>query len=176
MTSRKKRLCATLGDDILTYKEKEAADQLAITVFQIVKHIGTIYGQEISNKINNQTSVIIVKPFYDQYLLDKQVIKERLREANFKRIQDARRRKEATLQVALLNDPDLDITLSELQNEMAEELSKHEEPLEIVLLGDNKAEQKEKWKTYWEKQSRLEKHRGQTFSIILCQCSQQLPD
>ena len=41
----------------------------------------------------------------------------------------------------LLNDPDLNIALAELQNKMAEELAKHEEPLEIVLFGDNKAEQ-----------------------------------
>ena len=60
----------------------------------------------------------------------------------------------------LLNDPDLDFSLAELQNEMAEELAKHEEPLDIVLFGDNKAEHEGKWKTYWEKQSRLEKHRG----------------
>ena len=97
------------------------------------------------------------------------MIKERLREANFKRIQDARRRKEATLQVALLNFPDLDINLAKHQNAMAEELAKHEEPLEIVLFGDNKAEHEGKRKTYREKQSRLEKHRGETFSMILGQ-------
>ena len=57
---------------------------------------------------------------------------------------------------------------------MAEELAKHEEPLEIVLFGDNKAKHKGKWKTYREKQSRLEKHGGQTFSMILGQCSRQL--
>ena len=59
---------------------------------------------------------------------------------------------------------------------MAEELAKHEEPLEIVLFGDNKAEHEEKWKTYREKQSILEKHRGQTFSMILGQCLQHLLD
>ena len=55
---------------------------------------------------------------------------------------------------------------------MVEELAKHEEPLEIVLFGNNKSKHKVKWKTYLEKQSRLEKHRGQTFSMILGQCSQ----
>ena len=120
--------------------------------------------------------VITVKPFYDRDLLDKQVIKERQREAHFKRIQDARRRKEALLHMALLNELDLDITLADIQNNIAEELAKNEEPLEIVLFGNNKSEHEGKWKTYWEKQSRLEKHRGQTFSMILEQCSQQLLD
>ena len=140
VTSRKKLLCAALGDNIFAYNEEGAADQLDITLHQIFKHIGTIYGQEISNKIHNRTAVIIIKPVYYQDLLDKKVIKELQREANSKRIQDARKRKEEILQVALLNDPDLDITLAKLQNEMAEELAKHEEPLEILLFGDNKAE------------------------------------
>ena len=42
------------------------------------------------------------------------------------------------------------------------------------MFGDNKSEHKGKWKTYREKQSRLEKHRGQTFLMILGKCSQQL--
>ena len=59
---------------------------------------------------------------------------------------------------------------------MAKKLAKHEEPLEIVLFGDNKAKHKEKWKTHQEMQSRLEKYRGQTFSIILRKCLQHLLD
>ena len=91
-------------------------DQLVITLRQIGKHIGTIYGQEIINEIHNQTAVIIVNPVYNQDLLDKQVVAEGQREANFKRIQDYRRRKKAILQVDLINDSDLDITLVKLQN------------------------------------------------------------
>ena len=125
VTTRKKGLCAALGDNIFTYNEKGAVDQLSITLRQIVKHIGTIYGQEISNEIHNQRAVIIVRPVYDQDLIDKQEIKEVQREENFKRIQEARRCREAILQVALINDPDLNITLAELQKEMAEELAKH---------------------------------------------------
>ena len=68
------------------------------------------------------------------------MIKEGQRLAFFKRMEDAIIRKEEILQVALINDPDLDITLAELQNDMAEEISKQEEPLNILLFGDNKAE------------------------------------
>ena len=46
----------------------------------------------------------------------------------------------------LLNDPDLNINLAELQNEMAEELAKRDEPLKIVLFGDNKVKHEGKWK------------------------------
>ena len=90
---------ATLGDNIFTYNKKGAADQLSITLRQIVKHIETIYGQEISNEIHNQTAVITVKPVYDKDLLDKQVIKERQREANFKQIESLNYKKHLTLQL-----------------------------------------------------------------------------
>ena len=78
------------------------------------------------------------------------------------------------LQGFLTTDPAVAITLAELQNEMAEELDKHNEPLEIVLFGDSKAEHKGKRKSYWEKQLRIDKHRGHTFSIILGQLPKQL--
>ena len=86
VTIIKKGLCATLGDKIFTYNKKGAAYQLATTLRQIVKHIGTIYGKEIRKNIHNQTAVIIVKSVYDQDFLNKQVIKEGQRGANFKRI------------------------------------------------------------------------------------------
>ena len=148
---------------MFTCNKNRATDQLAITLRKNVKHIGKIYGQEVRNEIHNQTAVIIVKLVYDQYLVNKQVIREGQREANFKRIQDAIRRKEGIVQVSLINDTDLDITLAEHQNQAAEELAKHKEPLKIVFFGDNKAEHEGKWKKYQEKQSRLEKHRRQTF-------------
>ena len=115
VTSRKKGLFYALGDNIFTYNEKRESDQPAITFRNIFKHIETVYRQEISNEIQNQTAVIIIKLIYDQDLLDKHVIEEGWTEANFKRIQDARRYKEAILQVDLNNDPYLDITLTELQ-------------------------------------------------------------
>ena len=44
----------------------------------------------------------------------------------------------------------------------------------MVLFGDNKSKHKGKCKTYHEKQSRLDKHRGQMFLMILGQYSQHL--
>ena len=100
--------------------------------------MGTIYGQEISNEIHNQTAFIIVRTIYDQDFLDKQVINEGQREASFKCIQDAKKLKKEILQVDLTNDQDVDIILSELQNKMADKLDKHDEPIQILLFGDNK--------------------------------------
>ena len=44
------------------------------------------------------------------------------------------------------------------------------------MFSNNKAQHEGKWKTYQERQSRLEKHRGQTLSMNLGQCLQQLLD
>ena len=73
-------------------------------------------------------------------MLNKQLIKQVQRGEILKRIQDNRRRKEVILQVTLKNDPDVDIILAELQNKMVDELTKHDEPLDSLLFGNNKVE------------------------------------
>ena len=45
------------------------------TLKQIIKHIVTIYGQDISNELNNRTLVTIVKPVHDKEVLNKHAIK-----------------------------------------------------------------------------------------------------
>ena len=47
--TKKKGMCAALGEHMFTYNDKVAADQMRNTLKQIVKHTGTIYGQDISN-------------------------------------------------------------------------------------------------------------------------------
>ena len=165
-TSRKKGLFDPLGGNIFTYNKKGAADQLSITLCQIIKHIGTIYRQEISNKIHKRTEVIIVKPVYDQDLLDNNVIKEGQREENVNQIQDARRRKEAILHVDLMNDPDLDITLAKLQMRWQKNMPNTKNQLRLCC-SEKKSQTRRNTESHQENQSRLEKHRGQTLSMIL---------
>ena len=71
---------------------------------------------------------------------------------------------------------DLIITLAELQNDIADAEAKKSEPLDIILHGDDKVEHEGNWRTYRDRQSRLDKQRGQAFSMILGQCTQQLID
>ena len=62
--TNKKGVCAALGENMFTYNEKGAADQMRNTLKQIVKHTGTIYGQDISNELHNRRLVVITKPLH----------------------------------------------------------------------------------------------------------------
>ena len=97
---------------MLTYNEKGAADQMRNTLKQIVKHTGTIYGQDIRNELHNMIVVGIANPQHTADVLRKLAAKVSLRDNNFQRIQDARKAKEAVLITAAQTNSDIIITLT----------------------------------------------------------------
>ena len=65
---------------MFTYNEKGAADQMSNTLKQIVKHTGTIYGQDISNELHSRRVVVISKPQHTADVLRKHEAKVSLRD------------------------------------------------------------------------------------------------
>ena len=59
---------------------------------------------------------------------------------------------------------------------MALQSAAHTLPMEIKIYGDEETEHHGKWRTYRDSNARLDKHRGQVFSIIMGQCMQQVLD
>ena len=109
---------------MFTYNEKGAADQIRNTLKHIVKHTGTIYGQDIRNELHNRRVVVIEKPQHTADVLIKQEAKVSLRDNNFQIIQDARIAKEEVLITAAQTNTDLTIPLAELQNDIADAAAK----------------------------------------------------
>ena len=73
--TKKKGLCAALGEHMLTYNDKVEADQMRNTLKHIFKHTSTIYGQDISNDILNSRVVVIAKPLHTVDVLRKHAAK-----------------------------------------------------------------------------------------------------
>ena len=71
MTTAKKHVGieAAMTNNVFTYNETGAADTLQNTVKMLVKHIGTLYDQDIANKISNRTVVIIKKQKHSRAVL-----------------------------------------------------------------------------------------------------------
>ena len=84
------------------------------TLKQIVKHTGTIYGQDISNELHNRRVVVIAKPQHTADVLRKHEAKVSLRDNNFQRIQDARIANEAVLITAAETNTDPTLPLADL--------------------------------------------------------------
>ena len=175
-----KGLCAALGEHVFAYNKKGAADQMRTTLKKIVKYTGTIYGQDISNELHNRAVVIIGKPQHTQEAQDKQTLRVARLKLNYQRLITEKFNRVTSLEVEIEaggGRGDLAIiALEELQNSMVDKEAIHDEPLDIILHGYDKAEHDGKWRSYREYTSILKKHRGQAYSMIMGQCAHQLMD
>jgi hypothetical protein len=93
-------------------------------------------------------------------------------------IQAARRSREILLQAAVVAAvyPHASMELAVLENEIALCNLKVKEPVPIQLTDSEHTQNSNAWRTYQERNASLAKDRGQTYSLILGQCSQLLKD
>ena len=83
---------------------------------KIVKHTGTIYGQDISNELHNKKVVSIDKPQHAQAVLDHHKNMFPLKDNMFMCLQSARASKEKVFIGTAEIYPDTAIVFSELKN------------------------------------------------------------
>ena len=127
---------AAMTDNVLTYNKKGAADTIQNTLKMLVKHIGTLYGQDIANGISNRTVVTVAKPKHPRSVLLAHAAKETLRTESYNRLLLPRQAHESLLQQSAANDPEIATKLAELQNDMALQAAVHALPMEIKFYGD----------------------------------------
>jgi hypothetical protein len=141
---------------------------------KIVHHVGTIYGHDISSELQNRKPVSITEPTYTQQVLDKHAIKETRHRAKQARLHTARSLQLIQLQAAVVTatDPEAPMLLALLENDIEEATYQATLPLPIKLEDEESTQHQSEWRTYRERQSRLDKQRGQAFSMIRGQCMQ----
>jgi hypothetical protein len=176
--AKHKGLCAALGIHVFDYGQKGAADQMRTTWEKIVHHVGTIYGHDISNELQNKKIVLIDEPKHTQAVLDKHADKEVRRQTQQLRLEQARLLQKTTLKAAVTagTDPEAPMLLAFLDNEIDEATYQATLALPVKLDDMEQTHHNNEWRTYRERTSRLEKQRGQAFSMIRGQCMQVLLD
>jgi hypothetical protein len=175
--AKHKGLCSALGNHVFDYGQKAAADQMRTTWEKIVHHAGTIYGHDISNELLNKKTVVIQEPAYTPEVLEKH--KERvLRNTNQQeRLQLARYDQQVAFEAAVADgDAEASMKLAILENDIEEATFQGTVDLPIKLDELEKTHHENEWRTFRERNSRLEKQRGQAFSMIRGQCMQVLLD
>jgi len=175
--TKHKGLCVALSNNVFDYGQKGAADQMRIMWEKIVHHVGTIYGHDISNELQNKKIVLTQEPSYSQEVLDKHADRVKRKKAQYEHINDAWKIQAKSLDtLAKSGDINAVVSLAELQNKIDEATYKNSIDLPIHLDEMEKTLQDNKWQTYHERQSCLEKQRGQAFSVTRGQCMQALLD
>jgi hypothetical protein len=174
----KSGLCSALGNNVFDYGHRAAADQMRTSWEKLVQFVGTNYGQDISNELQNKIPVILSEPVHTPEVLARYAIFEQMVQTREENLQRARLSKCVILETAatLGADPDAPMQLAILDNEIAEANYKQNNEVPIEMLNSEKMQYSNDWRTYRERNALLTKHRGQAFSLILGQCTQLLQD
>jgi ribosomal protein L15 len=174
----KRGLCTTLGTNVFDYGQKSAADQMRTSWEKLVQYVGTNYGQDISNELQNKITVTIDEPEHTTEVLRRHGVREQMIRTGQANIQQARTAQQAILQRAVTANVDLDapMKLAVLQNEIAQGEFTANMDVPVELTDSEKTQYSNEWRTYRERKANMTKHRGQAFSLIQGQCTQLLQD
>ena len=101
---------------------------------KLVQFVGTNYGQDISNELQNKIPVILSEPVHTPEVLARHAIREQMVRTGEQNLQRARLSKRAILEAAaaLGADPDAPMQLAILDNEIAEGNYKQNNEVPIV--------------------------------------------
>jgi uncharacterized protein CbrC (UPF0167 family) len=70
----KSGLCAALGINVFDDGHRAAADQMRTSWEKLVQFVGTNYGQDISNELQNKIPMILSEPVYTLEVLARHAI------------------------------------------------------------------------------------------------------
>jgi hypothetical protein len=69
-------LCTNLGTHVFDYGQKSAADQMRTSWEKLVQYVGTNYGQDINNELQNKIIVVLIEPVYTNDVLKRHSVRE----------------------------------------------------------------------------------------------------
>jgi hypothetical protein len=69
-------MCGNLGTNVFAYGQKSTADLMRTSWEKLVQYVGTNYGQDIRNELQNKISVDIIEPVHSAEVLRKHGLRE----------------------------------------------------------------------------------------------------
>jgi hypothetical protein len=141
-----KGLCANLGTNVFDYGQKYAADLMRTLWEKLVQYARTNYGQDISNEVQNKTSVDIIAPVHSAEVLRKHGLREAMTRSRQRNIQRARQAQEKILEAAVLaKDPDAPMKMAIIQNEIVQGDFSSSNEVAMELNDSEKTQFSNKW-------------------------------
>ena len=74
----KSGLCKALNNNIFNYGHKAAADQRHTSWEKLVQYVGTTYRQDISNELQNKTTVTLAEPVHSEAVMTRDTTREQM--------------------------------------------------------------------------------------------------
>jgi hypothetical protein len=149
VNAARKGLCANLGNNVFEYGQKFATDQMRTSWEKLAQYVGTNYGQDISNELQNKITVILVEPVHNDDVLLKHSMRETMISNGQMNIQRARKAQETILEAAVQSGLDMEapMKLALLQNEIAQGGFSANVEVPIVLNDSQKTQFRNEWRT-----------------------------
>jgi hypothetical protein len=144
----KSGLCAALGNNVFDYGHRAAADQMRTSWEKLIQFVGTNYGQDISNELQNKIPVILSEQVHTPEVLARHAIHEQMVQTREENLQRACLSKRVILEAAaaLGADPDAPMQLVILDNEIAEGNYKQNNKVPIKMLDSEKMQCSNDWR------------------------------
>ena len=143
-----------------------------------MQYVGTNYGQDISNELENRLTVNLVETVHAPEVIAQHIIREQMMRTGQPHIQTVRETQKIILEAAVTAgiDDAATMKLAILDKAIAQVEYEANVNVPIVMTDSEKTHSRNWWCTYREINSQLTKHRGQGFSLIIGQCTQLLQD
>jgi hypothetical protein len=118
----KRGMCTNLGTNVFDYGQKPAADQMRTSWGKLVQYVGTNYGQDINNELQNKVWVVLTEPVQTYDVLARHSVREVMIKNGQLNIQQSRQVQETILKAAVQAGTDMDapMKLAILQNKIAQ--------------------------------------------------------
>ena len=167
--SKKQGMCSALGEHVFDYGQKGSADQTRMTWEKIIQYVGTQYGHNISNELQNKTTVTLQEPEYDLAIRTRHEEFTRMKQAGFTRLLVAEQARLTAVEGAITDagaNPPAALICEQAQvtNTIAELEFNQTQPIPMKLSEEEKTAHNNKWRTHRERIAKLETHRGQAYS------------
>jgi hypothetical protein len=171
-------MCTNIGTHVFDYGQKSAADQMSTSWEKLVQYVGTNYGQDINNELQNKVWVIITEHAHTKDGLERHSVREIMIRNGQLNIQQARQAQETILEAAVQPGTGMDapVKLVIIQNEISQGEFAASIIVPVLLTESEKTQFSNDWRTFRECNTNLIKHRCQALSLIQGQCTKLLQD
>jgi hypothetical protein len=115
-------MCTNLVTNVFDYGQKSASDQMRTSWEKLVQYVGTNYGKDINNELQNKVWVVLTEPVHTDDVLGRHSVREVMIRNGQLNIQQAHQAQETILKSSVQSETDMDahMKLAILKNDIAQ--------------------------------------------------------
>jgi hypothetical protein len=167
-------LCKDLEGNVFDFGTMSAVDQMRILKEKIAQYIGAKYGEDIANKLQNKTRIVLSAPAYPSTTMTRHTLWIALIRSQQAAMLTTRLSSCTLLEAEIAlaqGDRSLVMELAKLNQDIAQADFEAAQDVPIELNDQEQIDYSNECRNHSRRISMLETHQGQAYSLILGQCT-----